>query len=139
MEFITPPSYANTTVAVGAVAKDGEIVFAGASPDTKVEYTATKVDKSNKVAEPTSVTYTIGGKSSGGQPGVASVSGPIQRIDLIDIMGELPAIVKSIAQNASGTKPYIYQYSSNAALNISAGGQQATETALTFMEATFIS
>jgi len=136
MEFTAPVAYAETVVAVGAVVKDGEIVFAGASPNTSVKHDTTLTDKNNKLEEPVNATYTISdptGKST------AIVTGPIApRLDLIDIMGELPAIVKSIATSASGTRPYIYQYGPQTTLNIQ-GGESVSEKGRAFIEATFIS
>jgi len=134
MEFTTPPAYENTVVSVGGVAKDGEILFAGASPATSVKHDATQVDKKNKLPVPTDATFIIGGAGS-----TATRTGPVgTRLDLIDIMGELPTLVKNIAVSASGTQPYIYQYGPESTLNI-AGAQQAQETGPSFIEATFIS
>ena len=134
MEFITPPAYESTVVSVGGVAKDGEIVFAGASPATTVTHDKTQVDKKNKLAVPTDVTFTISGEGSN-----AVVSGPLgPQLDLIDIMGELPLLVKNIATSASGTQPYIYQFNPQSTLNIT-GAKQGSETGHAFIEATFIS
>jgi len=134
MEFITPPAYENTVVSVGGVAKDGEILLAGASPATSAKHDKTQVDKKNKLDVPTDVTYTIADGSS-----TATASGPVgTRLDLIDIMGELPLLVKNIATSASGTQPYIYQFGPQITLNIS-GAKQGSETGPAFAEATYIS
>ena len=48
MEFTTPPSYGSTVVNVGGIAKDGEIVWAGASPATKVQHTERMVSSTKR-------------------------------------------------------------------------------------------
>lgn len=136
MEFTAPVAYAETVVAVGAVVTDGKIIFAGASPNTSVAHTKTLTDKTNKLEEPVEATYTIGSPTGTER---AIVTGPIApRLDLIDIMGELPAIVKSIASSASGTRPYIYQYGPSVTLNLE-GENAQQEQGRAFIEATFIS
>jgi hypothetical protein len=138
MEFTTPPSYGETVVNVGAVVDDNKIIFGGA-PHT-VEHTAIKEDPDVRWPEPTSAKYVWKGKDSEGKDISAEISDSLgQRLDRVDVMGELPAFVKSLASTASGTRPYIYQFAPTTTLKISHPDGEKTEEGPTFIEATFIS
>jgi hypothetical protein len=108
MEFTTPPSYATTKVNVGAIASADEILFAGA--DNVAEHTESRQDDEVDWPEPTVVRYFWRGTSSDGKPAEAELAGPLgDRLDRVDIMGELPGFIKQLASAAAGTRPYIYQ------------------------------
>ena len=50
------------------------------------------------------------GTTKDGKPVEAVLEGGLgDRLDRIDVMGEVPAFVKNIVAAAAGTKPYIYQ------------------------------
>jgi len=106
MEYTTPKSYGETKVTIGCIAVDGKILFAGATPTTKVEHTEVKGDPDNDWPEPGAVEFTWVDKA---QDFNARLGGPLKRVDRVDVMGELPKFVKQIVVGASGTKPYIYQ------------------------------
>lgn len=139
MEYTTPPSYGETVVNVGGLVKDGEIVFAGASPSTKVEHTEIKGDPEPNWPEPGAIAFTWDGKAKDGKDVHAEIKGVITRADRIDVMGELPKFVKQIVAGAAGTKPYIYQYTPKLKLKVKVGEDEKEEDAQLFMEATFIS
>ncbi|KAF2764975.1 oxidative stress survival, Svf1-like protein [Teratosphaeria nubilosa] len=140
MEYTTPKSYAETVVAVGGIVTDSSILMAGASPAIKAEHTQIEPDKDNGWPEPSAAAFTWTGKTSDGKDVSAKVEGGIRpRIDRVDVMGELPKFVKQIATSASGTKPYIYQYTPKMKLKINIAGEQKEEEGLLLMEATFIS
>jgi len=140
MQYTTPPSYGETVVAVGAVIKNDQILFAGASPDTKVEHTAVKGDPENDWPEPSAAMFTWQGKTSDGKDAKAQLGGELgARSDRMDVMGEVPKFVKQIVAGAAGTKPYIYQYTPKLKLKIEIGGETFEEEGQLFMEATFIS
>lgn len=108
MQYITPPSYGNTVVAVGGLAIDGKILFANAMP--AVSHDETAPDSDNAWPEPKVVTWKWEGTTADGQAASAELSGSIgPRTDRVDVMGEMPKFVKNIVSGASGTKPYIYQ------------------------------
>jgi Svf1-like C-terminal lipocalin-like domain len=112
MEFTTPPSYATTVVDVGSItnASSGEILFAGA--DCTAEHTEVKGDAEVDWPEPAATKYVWRGKTPDGKDAVATLEGPLgDRLDRVDIMGELPGFIKQLASTASGTRPYIYQAS----------------------------
>jgi hypothetical protein len=109
MEFITPPSYGNTVVNVGAILKDGEII-AVSSENNKVTHKAIKKDSANDWPEPTQVEFDWSASTKDGKPVTAVVDAALgDRIDRVDVMAEVPGFVKTIVAAAAGTKPYIYQ------------------------------
>lgn len=113
MEFTTPASYGYTTVNVGGIVTDTEILYAGV--DNTVVHEATEQDAQNGWAAPTAASYTWGPQSGSSAPG-KKVSGSIQgklapRADKVDVMAEVPKFVKQIVATAAGTRPYIYQVS----------------------------
>ncbi|KIH91747.1 survival factor 1 [Sporothrix brasiliensis 5110] len=142
MQFTTPPSYASTVVTVGCIARDGEILFAGS--DATATHVATKEDSENDWPEPTQVKYTWSGTAKDGSQVEAVLEGGLEeRLDRIDVMAEVPGIVKKIAGSVAGTKPFIYQYyprQTKLALKIKKGdAPEVSEPGLLFAEATFIS
>lgn len=112
MQFVTPPSYGSTNVAVGGLTQAStppqhNLLFANASPTAT--HTQSKQD-GNLWPEPTSGKYTWAGKTKEGQDVTATLEGELgQRLDKVDVMAEVPAFVKQIVAAAAGTKPYIYQ------------------------------
>lgn len=108
MEFTTPPSYGSTKVNVGAILKDDEIIYAGVN--NTATHTATTTDPDSDWPEPTAVKWEWQGETADGQKVSAEVDGPLgKRLDRIDVMGEVPGFIKSIAGSVAGTRPYIYQ------------------------------
>jgi Svf1-like C-terminal lipocalin-like domain/Svf1-like N-terminal lipocalin domain len=108
MEYTTPPSYGTTTVNVGGIVKDGEIVTAGTT--NSATHTNIKPDAENDWPEPSSVKFVWSGKTKDDKSVEAVLEGPLdERLDKVDVMAEVPGFVKKIVAGAAGTKPYIYQ------------------------------
>ena len=108
MEFTTPASYGNTTVNVSALARDNEIIAAGASSSAK--HTSAHKDSDNDWPEPKSVSFEWVGKTNDGTSVTADVTGSLgQRLDRVDVLAHIPGFVKTIVGGVSGTNPYIYQ------------------------------
>lgn len=108
MEFTTPAAYGNTKVNVSALAKDHEIIAAGASSSAK--HTSSHKDSDNDWPEPKTVSYEWKGKTSHGQSVQADVTGSLgQRLDRVDVLAHIPGFVKTLVGGVVGTKPYIYQ------------------------------
>lgn len=140
MEFTTPPSYGSTKVNVGGILKDGEIIYAGA--DNTVTHTASEQDPESQWPEPTSIQWTWSGKTSDGQEVSAEVDGSLgKRLDRVDVMGEVPGFIKTIAGSVAGTRPYIFQYSpqEKLKLKLKIGGTETVEEGFMYSESTFIS
>lgn len=108
MEFTTPPSYGSTTVNVGGILKDGEIISVSCA--NQATHTNVKNDLENEWPEPTHVKYVWVGKDKNGKTiGAEIETGLGDRIDRVDVMAEVPEFVKKIVAGAAGTKPYVYQ------------------------------
>lgn len=107
MEFTTPAAYASTRVNVGGVVRDNEIVYAGAT--NTVKHLESKEDPETNWPEPISMEYKWEGKTKNGQLS-ATLSGPLgDRLDRIDVLFNIPSIIKSLVGGVVGTKPYVYQ------------------------------
>jgi len=141
MEYTTPPSYGSTVVNVGGLIKHDEIICAGAS--NSASHSKIDEDPDNDWPEPSEVTYEWSGKTKDGKDVTAVLAGPLDtRLDRVDVMAEVPGFVKNIVSAASGTKPYIYQYSPHVnpiSLKLKIGDEEVTEEGILFSEATFIS
>ncbi|EAZ63745.1 protein involved in the diauxic switch [Scheffersomyces stipitis CBS 6054] len=139
MEFTTPISYANTKVNVGIISKDGEIVLA--TINNVVLHQDPKEDPGVGWHVPTAITFKyIKDKkeevAKDDDVVVGSVSGPLTTlVERVDVMAEIPQLVKNIVSGVVGTKPYIYQYCNE--FDIEVG--QDKEKGLGFTEVTFIS
>lgn len=107
MDFTTPPSYASTCVNVGGIAKDGEIIYAGAT--NTVKHIESKEDQETLWPEPTLAGFTWKGKSKDGCVS-AILRGPLgDRKDRVDVLSHIPGIIKSLIGGVAGTRPYVYQ------------------------------
>ena len=138
MNYTTPPSYGETDVTVGGIIKNDQILFTGASPDTKFEHTEVQGDPENDWPAPGAVKFSWQGTTSEGKVGYAVLEGPTPKTDRIDVMGEMPKFIKQIVAGAAGTKPYIYQYTPRMKLKVNVGDDEIEEEGQLFMEATFI-
>lgn len=107
MEFITPASYGTTTVNITGLSKDGELVAAGTKGEC--EHVASQLDDV-ELPEPTAVKFVWNATTKDGKAVEAVLEEELgEKIDRVDIMAEVPAIIKKIAGNVAGTKPYMYQ------------------------------
>jgi hypothetical protein len=110
MEYTTPPSYGRTTVNVGGIAKDGEIVCGGAS--STIKHLAASQDSENDWPEPKAILCEWTGKTSDGKEVKAEIMGELgEKKDRVDVLAHIPGFVKTIVGGVVGTKPYIYQVS----------------------------
>ncbi|KAJ5893543.1 Survival factor 1 [Penicillium taxi] len=140
MEFTTPPSYGSTTVNVGGILKDGEIIYAGST--NTATHTASATDPESEWPEPTSIKWEWTGKTSDGQEVTAVVDGPLgKRLDRVDVMGEVPGFIKAIAGSVAGTRPYIFQFAptEKLSLKLKIGDIEVVEEGTLYCESTFIS
>lgn len=152
MEFITPKSYANTRVSVGIITSRNEVLsittnndvrhlnsaldsvgwnvpknisvkFNGIKATVPDEKVAAITNNSPELTQDTQLT--------------ASVEGRLENlVERIDVMNEIPSFVKSIVSGVAGTKPYIYQYADEFALQLE---EAPKEKGLSWAEVTFIS
>ncbi|EFR03214.1 hypothetical protein MGYG_06214 [Nannizzia gypsea CBS 118893] len=141
MEYTTPPSYGSTVVNVGGVVKDGEIIYAGAP--NSVTHTESTQDSENDWPEPSAMKITWSGKTAEGKSFEATIDGSLgPRMDRIDVMAEVPGLIKSLVGSVAGTRPYVYQFipSQKLPIKIKIGDdEEITEEGTLLVEATFIS
>jgi len=138
MEFTTPPSYASTVVNVGGIVDSSDILVAGTT--NTATHTTIKGDPEVNWPEPSAARYVWKGRTKDGKEVEGEIEGELgTRLDRVDVMGELPGFIKSLASTASGTRPYIYQYAPKMKLKVKTGDEVVEEEGLAFIEATFIS
>lgn len=139
MEFTTPSSYGSTVVRVSGIATDGKILFANTGAG-HVKHAETKEDTETGWPEPTSASYKWEGKTEDGKEASALLEGTLgPRLDRIDVMSEVPSIIKTFVATAAGTKPYIYQFGPKSTIEVKVGDEIKKEEGSLFTEATFIS
>jgi hypothetical protein len=106
MDFTTPPSYGNTSVSIGGLAKDNEVLCAGRC---NVKHVTSKRESEHEWPQPREILYEWTGEHDG-KPVTGEISGTLPtRSDRIDVLEHLPGFVKSFIQGATGLKPHIYQ------------------------------
>ncbi|KYK59378.1 survival factor 1 [Drechmeria coniospora] len=138
MSFTTPPSYGSTTVNVGGILKDGQIITASCA--NEAIHTTAKDDPENEWPEPTHIKFIWAGKGDDDKPIEAEIDADLgDRVDKVDVMAEVPAFVKKIVAGTVGTKPYIYQFTPKVTLKLKIGDKEILEEGQLLTEATFIS
>ncbi|KAK5059805.1 hypothetical protein LTR84_009688 [Exophiala bonariae] len=137
MEFTTPLAYGRTSVSIGGIAKDGEIIVAG---NTSVKHVTSVKETENDWPEPKTISWEWQGEKDG-KSVTASINGDLPaRTDRVDVLAHLPGFVKSFISGATGLKPHIFQYISKdeLTLKIKIGDEEFSESGRLFSEATFI-
>lgn len=121
MEFTTTEEYNETTVTVWCSTEHNKIATVGSSINTTpVEFESTEKDAQNGWFYPTSIVFPLGFKED-----------KLKLVNRYDVMGELPYIVKSLAENIAKIKPFIYQYCQDS--------NYKGEEGISIIESTFIS
>ncbi|KIW34382.1 uncharacterized protein PV07_01160 [Cladophialophora immunda] len=139
MEYTTPASYGNTTVGVGGIAKDGELICAG---ECTAEHLTSMRETPHDWPEPRTILWKWSGQEDG-KAVHSEVRGSLPvKSDRVDVLAHLPGFVKSFIGHATGLKPHIFQYLSNdeLELKVKVGDEaEVSEPGKVFTEATFIS
>ncbi|RMD43754.1 hypothetical protein DV735_g1317, partial [Chaetothyriales sp. CBS 134920] len=134
MEFTTPPSYGNTTVSIGSISKQGELLYAG---PTKAKHVESKPDLECSWPEPRRVLFEWEGTGTDGKPFSASIEGDLpERTDRVDVLSHIPGFIKTIVGGVSGARPFIYQFNTKDQFKLKLGDVE--EPGQLFLEATFI-
>ncbi|KAG8969026.1 putative cell survival pathways protein [Tulasnella sp. 427] len=170
MEFTSTPAYGKkgdgsggAAVNVGYVVKDGKLVVVtgetiwpgeladdAAAVQSRAKHHDTKKDKDTGYNAPTRLSYHWKGPSLlADAPGTVSAAidlpvGDPQSysglIEKVDVLAEIPKVVKAVLAYAAGTKPYIYTWMNPATLSVTLPDGKAEEVkGVVFNEATFIS
>jgi len=140
MEFITPPSYGSTTVNIGGIVRNSEIV--ACTVNNVVKHVETVHDNETGWNEPKTIDLSWRGVDA--HSGTIDVEAHMNvnlktKIARLDILAEIPPVLKNIVHGLSGTKPFIYQFTNNAKISLKIGQEVIEEEGVLYNEATFIS
>lgn len=131
MEFTTPVSYALTKVNV-AILTSKDLIIATSIDNEIVHEDQEEDDVGWKVPKAITFNFTEGT----GTEVIAKVTGQIKAlVERVDVMAEIPQLIKNIVSGIAGAKPYIYQFCNT--LELEYDGKKIPGTA--FNEVTFIS
>ncbi|KAK6457511.1 oxidative stress survival, Svf1-like protein [Scheffersomyces xylosifermentans] len=139
MEFTTPVSYGCTKVNVGVISSNDKILHT--SVNNVVVHEDLKEDETVGWFVPQSIIFKYLEDKKEEEPKdddkvVGSVSGKLTTlVERVDVMAEIPQMIKTIVNNVAGAKPYIYQYCNDFEIEID--GKK--ESGVGFSEVTFIS
>jgi len=161
MGFTTTSSHGHEKVNVGRVVVNDKLVAvtvggSGLPNGSRVDKENVTFDKDTGYNAPRKIAYHWSGPAIESKENVsASIEldlaspdkdyQPKGLIEKVDVMAEIPAIIKKVVNAVSGAKPYIYQFSNQveATINLPAlNGQEAKTVKCTgqlFSEATFVS
>lgn len=121
MEFTTTEEYNKSTVTTWCSTRNNNIETVGSSINGEtVQFKATTKDTETGYDYPTQIAFPMG-----------FVEKNLRIVNRYDIIGELPSIVKGLAENVAHIKPYIYQYCQPS--------NYASENGVSIIESTFIS
>lgn len=121
MEFTTLEEYDGKTVTVWCSSYDNKIEHVGSSINkTPVKFGSAEKDTQNGWSYPTSIEFPLNFKQDN-----------LRLVNRYDVMGELPYMVKSLAENVAKIKPFIYQYCQDS--------DYRGEKGISIVESTFIS
>lgn len=131
MEFTTPVSYALTKVNV-AILTSKDLIIATSIDNEIVHENPEEDDVGWKVPRAITFNFTDGTSSEV----IAKVSGETKAlVERVDVMAEIPQLIKNIVSGIAGAKPYIYQFCNT--LTLEYEGKKTDGVA--FNEVTFIS
>jgi Svf1-like C-terminal lipocalin-like domain len=109
MEFTTPPSYGSQVVNVGAIVSEDGSVFAAMVENAAI-HTTVKRDEETGWDEPTSLELSwLGQTKDGVEVAATTESGLEDRVERVDVLAEIPAVIKAFIAGIAGTRPFIYQ------------------------------
>jgi len=153
MEFTTPPSYGSQVCNVGAVAKEDGSMVAAMVENAAIHKTTT-LDPETGWEPPTSLELSWWGKTKEGVEVTAITDSNLEHlVERVDVLAEIPAVIKAFIAGIAGTKPFIYQVLSNfgrrrdsdkqhcdpVTLRYMAGDEVGEDEGILYSEATFIS
>ncbi|RKP30928.1 oxidative stress survival, Svf1-like protein [Metschnikowia bicuspidata] len=131
MEFTTPMSYALTKVNVAILTSADKII--ATSIDNKIVHQDQQRDEIGWNV-PRAIIYNFTDGTD--DKVIAKVSGAIPNlVERVDVMAEIPKLIKNIVSNIAGAKPYIYQFCNMLTLEYNG----AKVLGVAFNEVTFIS
>ncbi|CAG8517231.1 201_t:CDS:2 [Paraglomus brasilianum] len=138
VEFETTPAYGSVKVNQGSLVVKDKLV--GVSVKNAVEFLETELDEETGYHIPREINYTWNGKALESEEAfrVNLKIRPQTLMDKIDVLNEIPYVIKKIVQ-AMVAKPYIYQWYNEATAEVIIGDKPPIiATGKLFNEATFI-
>lgn len=136
LQFRAPAEYGSVTVTQGLVVRKGVVV--GVTANATAKHTATRVDETTKYPVPTAIEYRLSGKGAGDAPfSVAVDAQPQNLIGKVDILGELPYLLRKVLQ-ALIAKPFAYFWSEKVSGKLVIGDETVDFSGTAYMETTFI-
>lgn len=109
MEFTTPPSYGSQVCNIGAIVKeDGSLV--AVMVENAAIHKTTKLDEETGWEAPTSLELSWLGQTKEGVEVTAITESNLEHlVERVDVLAEIPAVIKAFIAGIAGTKPFIYQ------------------------------
>jgi len=109
MEFITPPSYGSQVVNIGGIVKDDGTLVAAMVENAAIHKTVKKDEETGWDA-PTSLELSWMGQTKDGVEVTATTESDLENmVERVDVLAEIPAVIKAFIAGIAGTKPFIYQ------------------------------
>ncbi|BGP49660.1 Putative cell survival pathways protein [Rhodotorula kratochvilovae] len=168
MEFVTPPGYGSKTVTVGSVVVGDKLVAVSAGGSgvvggARAEHLEQVKDAETGYAAPGAIAFSweaprLAGEGAQLAPVAgATVSAKVQYdlvtdkatyqtrglVEKVDVLGQIPYLIRKFVNYAAGTKPYIYTWlnPTKASITLADGTESKTidVEGYAFVEASFIS
>ena len=109
MEFTTPPSYGSQVVNIGGIVKEDGTLVAAMVENAAIHKT-TKKDEETGWDAPTSLELSWLGQTKEGVEVTALTESDLKNfVERVDVLAEIPAVIKAFIAGIAGTKPFIYQ------------------------------
>jgi len=109
MEFTTPPSYGSQVVNIGGIVKEDGTLVAAMVENAAIHKTTEK-DEENGWDAPTSLELSWMGQTKDGVDVTATTESDLKNlVERVDVLAEIPAVIKAFIAGVAGTKPFIYQ------------------------------
>jgi Svf1-like C-terminal lipocalin-like domain len=109
MEFTTPPSYGSQVVNIGGIVKEDGTLVAAMVENAAIHKTIEKDEETGWDA-PTSLELSWMGQTKDGVEVTAITDSDLKNlVERVDVLAEIPAVIKAFIAGVAGTKPFIYQ------------------------------
>ena len=109
MEFTTPPSYGSQVCNVGAIVKEDGSLVAAMTENAAIHKT-TNLDTETGWDAPTALELSWMGLTKDGVEVTALTDSNLDnKVERVDVLAEIPAVIKAFIAGIAGTRPFIYQ------------------------------
>ncbi|KAH8921055.1 oxidative stress survival, Svf1-like protein [Atractiella rhizophila] len=147
MEFTTTSDYGTKTINVGSIVHNDKLVAVtgGEADESTCKHEDGIVDEDTGYKAPGRIVWNWKDEKASAELKLQLLDGPATKyepnglIEKVDVMAEIPYLIKKAVAYAAGTKPYIYQTFNPVEATLTIGGETKQVKGLLFNEATFIS